>query len=606
MNEFIPVYEIKPETKFHYKKEILDITRMESELNKEIWFKNYNANGVLLKKHKKADILFNDKKWEQQECLIVGSGPSLDMDIENIKKYRKNINIICIDSALNALIKNGIKPNFVFTKNCGEQIVDLFSGFPTTDLKIIANLFQPPELFKKCKSDYYLYVPFDEDVFLNNFSQLNPHIPKILNKPSTLAMAFILARCMNFKTIYLLGADFCFEDKNKIYCSDCLYKDNYPGDEQLCKLENIFLDKVPTYKNLFYSSEDLFRIIANESPHRVYNCSQNSILYNLNWLPFEEIMKRIEAKKTNFFDNATIQHTSGDAQVDRMNDITMNYFKALMSKSMFKNLKRYEKEENIGKLFDTKGQYTDKHCLVCGAGPSLNENIELIKKYREHFTIFGVDSSLKPLYKKGVFPDYVLTIDPCDTSLFFKDYKNERTILIASVHTHYKGIEAWENKIYFYFPLPIKKFDYWLISLIEGYNQIPFLTPFNNCGSTSVLLALDLGFKDIAVTGIDFSYTDNRWYTQEAVTEEIFGLEKIDDANKIERNFNRMGLEKIKNCVGEDVYTDATFKTYAETLENYIRINKITNVTNVGRSALKIPYIPFEEYIKTKILNYKQ
>lgn len=602
MNEFVPIYDVKPETKYHYKKEILEINKAESEKNKDIWFQNYSVNSALLKKHKKADILFNDKKWAQQECLIVGAGPSLDLDIENIKKYRKNVNIICIDSALNPLIQNGIKPNFVLSKNCGEEVVDLFTGFPTGDLKIIANVFQTPELFKKCKSDFYLYAPFDEDIFLNNFAQLNQQIPKLLNKPSTLAMAFILARTMNFKNIYLLGADFCFEDHAKIYCNNCLYKNNQYLEKDLCKLESIFLDKVPTYKNLFYSSEDLFRIIATESLHNVYNCSQNSILYNLNWLPFEEIMKRNESKKNNFFDTATIHHTSGDLQVDRMNDLTMNYFKALISKSMFKNIKRYEKEKNIEELFKTKGSYGDKHCLVCGAGPSLNDNLELIKKYREHFTIFGVDSSLRPLYKNDIHPDYVLTIDPCDTSLFFKDYKNDKTILIASVHTHYKGIEAWENKIFFYFPLPIKKFDYWLLGLIEGYCKIPFLTPFNNCGSTSILLALDLGFKDIAITGIDFSYTDNRWYTQEAVTEDIFGLEKIDNAKKIENNFQKMGLEKIKNCVGEDVYTDATFKTYASTLEGYLRVNGVNNVTNVGRSALKIPYMPFEEYINKKIL----
>lgn len=89
MNEFTPVYNVKAETKFHFKKEILALNKAESELNKDIWFQNYTVNGALLKKHKKADMLFNDKKWAQQECLIVGAGPSLDLDIEHIKKYRK-------------------------------------------------------------------------------------------------------------------------------------------------------------------------------------------------------------------------------------------------------------------------------------------------------------------------------------------------------------------------------------------------------------------------------------------------------------------------------------------------------------------------------------
>ncbi len=601
MNEFIGVFEVKPETKYHYQKEILEINKAESEKNKEVWFQNYGVNSALLKKHKKADILFNDKKWAQQECLLVGAGPSLDLDIENIKKYRKNVNIICVDSALNPLIQSGIKPNFVFTKNCGEDITDLFTGFPTNDLKIIANLFQPPELFKKCKSDFYLYVPFDEDIFLNNFAQLNQQIPKLLNKTSTLVMAFILARAMNFKTIYLLGADFCFQDHDKIYCDNCLYKKNQYPESDLCNLENIFLDKVPTYKNLFISSEDFFRIIVSESLDTLYNCSQNSILYNLNWVPFDEVMKRKERKAVNFFETASVQHTSGDAQIDRINDLTLNYFKALMSKSMFNNLKRFEKEETIDELFKTKGQYGDKYALICGAGPSLNDNLDLVKEFREYFTIFGVDSSLLPLYKKGIEADYILSIDPCNTSKFFEGYKSDRTSVIASIHTHYEGIKSWQNKILFYFPIPIRKFDYWLLSLIEGYSTIPFLTPFNNCGSTSFLFAHQLGFKEIALMGLDFSYTANRWYTQGAVTEEIFGLEKIDSESKIEANFQKMKLEKVYNCVGEIVYTDATFKLYASTLEQYINFNEIKNVKNTSKSILKIPYMPFAEYIDNYI-----
>ncbi|HOT78047.1 MAG TPA: DUF115 domain-containing protein, partial [Candidatus Wallbacteria bacterium] len=271
MEEFIPVHEVKPETKYHYKKEILEMNKADIAANKDIWMNNYCANAALINKSRNVDILYKDPKWQSQECLIVGAGPTLDLDIENIKKHKQKVVIICTDSALNPLMKNGIKPNFVFTQNTQESVQDLFSGFPTKDLKVVANVFQPPELFSKIKSELYFYAPFEDETVLNNFVQLTPHIPKILKKPSTLVMAYIFARCMKFRTIYLLGADFCFETPEKIYCNDVLYKNNgFNGP--IVTPEDIFLDKTKTYKELFFSAEDFFRIIVMESQDSTFNC----------------------------------------------------------------------------------------------------------------------------------------------------------------------------------------------------------------------------------------------------------------------------------------------------------------------------------------------
>ncbi|HOD39972.1 MAG: hypothetical protein BWY32_03200 [bacterium ADurb.Bin243] len=598
MEEFVAVHEVKPETKYHYKKEILEMNKAEIAANKDIWMNNYCANAALINKSRNVDILYKDPKWQNQECLIVGAGPTLDLDIENIKKHKQKVVIICTDSALNPLMKNGIKPNFVFTQNTQESVLDLFSGFPTKDLKVVANVFQPPELFAKIKSELYFYAPFEDETVLNNFVQLTPHIPKILKKPSTLVMAYIFARCMKFRTIYLLGADFCFETPEKVYCNDVLYKNNsFKGD--IVTPEDIFLEKTKTYRELFYSAEDLFRMIVMESPDSTFNCSQNSILYNVNWLFFDEIMKRQATTKSNVFEFAQVLSPIGDEDVMRMNELTLNYFKAQISRSMLKNVGRYVKERNVGEWLNRHEDFKDKYCVVCGAGPSLQDNIELLKKYRDRFTVFGVDASLMPLYKAGIEPDAILTIDPCNLSRFFHDYHGNHTALFASVHTHYKAIEAWKNKIYFYYPTPMKRHQLWMLALIKEYSNLPFILPFNNCGSTMILFAHEMGFKEIAIMGIDFSYTGDKMYANNAVSESIIGFgEKVDNKEKIEKHLNKYGLQKVINCKGETVYSDAPFLIYAKTLENLINSRKMTNIINVGTSILKIPYMPFDQYVK--------
>ncbi|HPG60182.1 MAG TPA: hypothetical protein PKW98_20380 [Candidatus Wallbacteria bacterium] len=73
MEEFIPVHEVKPETKYHYKKEILEMNKADIAANKDIWMNNYCANAALINKSKNVDILYKDPKWQSQECLIVGA-----------------------------------------------------------------------------------------------------------------------------------------------------------------------------------------------------------------------------------------------------------------------------------------------------------------------------------------------------------------------------------------------------------------------------------------------------------------------------------------------------------------------------------------------------
>ncbi len=598
MEEFVAVHEVKPESKYHYKKEIYEMNKAEIEANKNAWMQNYCDNSALIKKCKNVDMLYKDPKWQNQECLLVGAGPTLDMDIENIKKHRQKLIIVCTDSALNPLLKNGIKPNFVFTQNTGNQVLDLFSGFPTKDLKIIANVFQPPELFAKLKSEIYFYAPFEDETVLNNFVQLTPQIPKILKKPSSLVMAYIFARCMKFRTIYLLGADFCFESSEKIYCSDVLYKSiNFTGD--IVTPEDIFLDKTRTYRELFYSSEDFFRMIVMESSETTFNCSRNSILYNVSWLPFDEIMKRDLSSKRNIFEYANITMECADEQVAKMNELTMNYFKAQIARSMFKNIERFCNEKTISDWTDKKEEFKNKYCVVCGAGPSLQENMELLKKYRDKYIIFGVDASLMPLYKAGIEPDAILTIDPCNLSRFFHDYHGTHTALFASVHTHYEAVKAWKNKIFFYFPSPISRYSFWLLALIKEYSSLPFIIPFSNCGSTMIMFAHEMGFKEVAIMGVDFSYTGDKMYADNSVNESIIGFgEKVDNKEKIEKYLSKYGLKKIINCKGDSVYTDEPLSIYARTLENVILGRKITNIINTGTSILKIPYIPFEEYVK--------
>ena len=598
-------------SKYHYLKEIYEINKNETDSKKEIWLENFSANSHMIKKYKNIDFIFRDKqKWSQFECVLVGAGPSLDYDIADLKTYRKNVKIICTDSALHPLIKNNIKPDFVFTKNDEASIAELFSGFPTKDLNLVSNLFQSPEIFKKWKGEHYTYLPFDEGFFYDNMIKNTPAVSKLLKKPDTFSMGLLFAITMGFKRIFLLGGDYCFDDPKKLYCADVLYSlKEYDGPlDKLLKIKNIFAEKkniTYTTSNFFNQAEEFFRWVLVENPGRVMNCSRNSILYNLDWVYLGKTLACESKAKNNYFEFASMELKNTTDEMTMSNELTTNYFKAIMSRNMFDNYDRVQKEKTVYEILSPEAKEANKgkKCIICGSGPSLTKTIPLLKEYRDKFTVIAVDSSLMPLYRNGIDPDYVFTIDAEENcGDFVKDYDGARAIFIASVGSHKHTIDSWRSQIYFYFPMPFKTFYFWLLIML-GYSKIPFLTPNTNCGSTSILLAGDMGFKDIAITGIDLSFPGNRYYAEGVDVERSHGLEEVDSEAKLAERLKTAQSIKTIDCTGREVYTDATFAYYAKVTEKMVyNLSKSAAVVNVGGGILKIPYVPFDEYIKKVVL----
>ena len=59
--------------------------------------------------------------------------------------------------------------------------------------------------------------------------------------------------------------------------------------------------------------------------------------------------------------------------------------------------------------------------VVVSAGPSLDKNIETLKKYRDRFVLFTVGTAVKTLYKNGIKPDFLCIIETYDSSKQISD-----------------------------------------------------------------------------------------------------------------------------------------------------------------------------------------
>lgn len=104
-----------------------------------------------------------------------------------------------------------------------------------------------------------------------------------------------------------------------------------------------------------------------------------------------------------------------------------------------------------GGLRKVTGNFNGKHVVVIGAGPSLDKNIQYLKKYRNRldFIYLASDMALKPLMLAGILPHFVITCEttPAD---FFSGLDTSDIHLLSFCCSSFSNLRKWKGGISFY------------------------------------------------------------------------------------------------------------------------------------------------------------
>jgi len=247
---------------------------------------------------------------EKQSAFIIGSGPSLDGDIQYIKKHRQDVIIFSCGTALKVLEKHRIVPDF--------HIEIERTEFLTNVLKTTIS-----EVFKK-KIDFIGLNVIDSEVF-NLFKSSNmffkkvdasgtiiPHYIKRLDYigPTVVNGAISIVSQLNFKDIYLFGTDMGYKDEKNHHSKDSAYnKKGTPVDYWKPTTHNITFpgnfDKnqkiysISVYQNCKKNVEVCIRNYNQKLQKNIsyFNCSDGAFIEGTTALKAENI--HIEEDTTN-------------------------------------------------------------------------------------------------------------------------------------------------------------------------------------------------------------------------------------------------------------------------------------------------------------------
>lgn len=141
--------------------------------------------------------------------------------------------------------------------------------------------------------------------------------------------------------------------------------------------------------------------------------------------------------------------------------------------------------------------------IVVGAGPSLDKNVDVLKRAAGKVIVAACSHALPALGKAGVVPDIVLAGDGQDLTLsHFEGFDTSPCVLITGISAPPKTCKLPWKKIHFYSANP--KVDTWL-----GLTEIATAGGTSSVGPT---LAHLLGCKALAYVGHDLAFKGDRRY----------------------------------------------------------------------------------------------
>ncbi|MDR2842803.1 MAG: DUF115 domain-containing protein [Spirochaetaceae bacterium] len=169
------------------------------------WFSNIIRNVYTLEKQ-------NTVIEPVTRAAICAAGPSLDFQLDAIKKNINNFFLIATDTSLGTLLNAGIKPNAVISIDCQNISYYHFEGYNIEDIPLFLDMASPPLLTALSKKTFLFSSAHPLCSYIDTFLRNTIKIDSSGGNVTYAALS--LAYSLGAKEISVFGADFSYPQGN--------------------------------------------------------------------------------------------------------------------------------------------------------------------------------------------------------------------------------------------------------------------------------------------------------------------------------------------------------------------------------------------------------
>ncbi len=234
--------------------------------------------------------------------------------------------------------------------------------------------------------------------------------------------------------------------------------------------------------------------------------------------------------------------------------------------------------------------------LVLGAGESLEDRFEWIKKVRQTVCLISVDTALPFLGAIGIQPDLVVSVDAQAINLQdFLALPFEGIPLVADL-TVFPGIlRIWKGPLYLF----LSRFESlrWFENPQTASVLPPMLPPLGSVGNIALYIASARSLPTLPIfcLGMDFYYSPGKPHARGTYTHNLYVSHhhRLNPSIILENNLNRQkGTDFLSN--GKMVKTDPVLRSFIEVARTICQKEK--RVYNLSTRGFDFGATPIEDF----------
>ncbi|WP_336782140.1 motility associated factor glycosyltransferase family protein [Paenibacillus illinoisensis] len=255
------------------------------------------------------------------------------------------------------------------------------------------------------------------------------------------------------------------------------------------------------------------------------------------------------------------------------NHNTREHFKKLWFENTLYNISEFSKYPEI---YELENRFKNETAVIVASGPSLQEDVEWLKKIKNHAIIIASGSSIQFFQKNNFKPHLVTLLDggEINDQIFSSDIANQTPLMVAS--RGYHGVVNKKKKNVVYSLLNQDSITQYVLGLDTKRKYIR--SSYTVVG-TAIQTAIILGAKRIVMFGQDLSYHNGSYYAQgvnHSAGEEI-------SSDNLEKKL------KVKNVKGGYNETTLSLMLMKDNIEKLIESNpdvEFINTTAYGAEII--------------------
>lgn len=294
-----------------------------------------------------------------------------------------------------------------------------------------------------------------------------------------------------------------------------------------------------------------------------------------------------------------------------------------LTKNLIKNLPCLINETPVAEF---KDRFKGKTAVVVSAGPSLDKNIETIKKYRNNVILFVVGTAIKTLYKHNIKPDFLCLIEAYDSSKQIQglDLSDVNFITEPTANNSLRQFKFKNTYSHIANNLPIN--NWW--SKLANIDTSEYSSK-GTVSYTALNCARLLGCSKIIIVGQDLAYVDGQCYSKDSAYKDLecrFNKEtqkweivakdfesfcnslsnsaneetRIKTAKKRLEDLNA-SLYYVRGINGDMIPTESVYATFIKPLTEFTKLyndRKYINASMIGAQIDGFENMPLEEALK--------